>query len=131
MILPACSNKELCTHIVIGGELQRKKVIWAGEFLNQPLDMYFSCPVPLMETGSAAAAQLAGALLLQLPCLLALWSGVLAVTSFLSISVCPVLTLLFMFCACSHLRSQLFSGPICFFAINHVPLEVFNVNRQA
>lgn len=66
----------------------------------------------------------------SLPCLLALWSGVLAVMSLLSISVCLVLTLLLMFCACSHLHSQLVFGPIYFFTINHVPLEVFNVNQQ-
>lgn len=85
--------------------------------------MYFSYPVP-MEVLLLPSWQVP-----SLPCLLALWSGVLAVTSFLSISFCPVLTLLLMFCACSDL--QLFCGLIWVFDINHVPLEVFNVNRQA
>lgn len=122
--------------MIIGRELQRKKVIWAGEFLKQLLDTYFSSPLALVGSGSAAAAQLAvpslpcpaGSAIPALP--LALWSGALAVPFFLSISVCPVLTLLLMFCACAHLHSQLFLGPIYFFTPNHVPVEVFNVNRQ-
>lgn len=112
--------------MIIGRELERKKVIWAGEFLKQLLDTHFSSPLALVGSGSAAAAQLA---VPSLPCLLALWSGVLAVPFLLSICLsCFNSASHVLYCA--HLHSQLFLGPIYFFTINHVPVEVFNVNRQ-
>ena len=57
----------------------------------------------------------------SLLCLLVLCSGILAVTSFLSISSCPSLPLLLMFCACSHLHSQLVFLTVFLFS----PLTMF------